>query len=70
MLMPPGPPHHPGWAPHYATVDHFAIGLDRFDRDSVREELKAHGLTPHEDIDTGLHVKDPDGFNVQLTSGT
>ena len=51
------------------TADHFAIGLDSFDRDSVREELKAHGLTPHEDIDTGLHVKDPDGFNVQLTSG-
>ena len=50
-------------------MDHFAIGLDSFDRDSVREELRAHGLTPHEDIDTGLHVKDPDGFNVQLTSG-
>ena len=51
------------------TVDHFAIGLDNFDRDSVREELRARGLTPHEDIDTGLHVNDPDGFNVQFTSG-
>jgi catechol 2,3-dioxygenase-like lactoylglutathione lyase family enzyme len=47
-------------------VDHFAIGLDRFDKDSVIADLKARGATPREDPGAGLHVVDPDGLNVQL----
>lgn len=50
------------------TVDHFAVGVDNFNRDSILQELKQRGLTSYEDIDNGLHVKDPDGFNVQFTS--
>ena len=47
-------------------VDHFAIGLDRFNKDSVIADLKARGAVPREDPGAGLHVVDPDGLNVQL----
>lgn len=47
-------------------VDHFAIGLERFNKDSVIADLKARGATPREDAGAGLHVVDPDGLNVQL----
>ena len=47
-------------------VDHFAIGLDRFNKDSVIADLKARGATPREDPGAGLHVVDPDGLNVQV----
>jgi len=47
-------------------VDHFAIGLDRFNKDQVIADLKARGAAPREDAGAGLHVVDPDGLNVQL----
>src|SRR5439155_4361109 len=50
-------------------VDHFAIGVDNFNKDSVTADLKARGATP---IDQqgggfGFHVLDPDGFPVQIS---
>ncbi|HEY4264725.1 MAG TPA: VOC family protein [Micropepsaceae bacterium] len=51
-------------------VDHFAIGLDRFNKDSVIADLKARDATPREDPGAGLHVVDPDGLNVQLIANT
>ena len=47
-------------------VDHFAIGVDHFDKESVTRELKLRGATPEENIDAGFHVKDPEGLNVQI----
>jgi catechol 2,3-dioxygenase-like lactoylglutathione lyase family enzyme len=47
-------------------VDHFAIGVDPFDKETVTRHLKAHGLTPEENIDAGFHVKDPEGIRVQI----
>ena len=47
-------------------IDHFAIRLDRFNRDAVTEVLKQHGLTPDQNIEFGFHVKDPDGAVVQI----
>jgi len=47
-------------------VDHFAIGVDHFDRESVTRELKQGGATPEENIDAGFHVKDPEGLSVQI----
>jgi glyoxylase I family protein len=47
-------------------VDHFAIGLARFDKDSVAADLKARGATPRETPGVGFHVLDPDGVPVQL----
>ena len=50
-------------------VDHFAIGIDRFNQESVIHELKSRGVEPLSDAGgAGLHVKDPDGLRVQVAS--
>ena len=51
-------------------VDHFAIGVDNFNKDSVTADLKSRGVTP---IDQqgggfGFHVLDPDRFPVQISA--
>jgi catechol 2,3-dioxygenase-like lactoylglutathione lyase family enzyme len=53
-----------------AKVDHFAIGVDNFNKDSVTADLKTRGATP---IDQqgggfGFHVLDPDGYPVQISA--
>ena len=53
-----------------AKVDHLAIGVDNFNKDSVTADLKLRGVTP---IDQqgggfGFHVLDPDGFPVQISA--
>ena len=50
------------------NVDHFCLGIDNFNHDAVVRDLKARGVTPEPDETTpqGFHVKDPDGFRVQL----
>jgi catechol 2,3-dioxygenase-like lactoylglutathione lyase family enzyme len=53
--------------PPPGLVDHFAIGVERFDKESVTRDLKDLGLTPGENLEFGFHVKDPDGVNVQIT---
>jgi len=47
-------------------VDHFAIGVDQFNKESVTRDLKQRGATPEENIDAGFHVKDPEGLSVQI----
>jgi catechol 2,3-dioxygenase-like lactoylglutathione lyase family enzyme len=47
-------------------VDHFAIGVENFNKESVTQTLKAHGITPEENLDAGFHIKDPEGMNVQI----
>jgi len=53
--------------PPPGLVDHFAIGVENFNRDVVTASLKEMGLTPRENLEFGFHVKDPDGANVQIT---
>ena len=50
------------------NVDHFCLGIDKFNRESVIRDLKARGVTPEPDEKgpQGFHVKDPNGFRVQL----
>jgi catechol 2,3-dioxygenase-like lactoylglutathione lyase family enzyme len=48
-------------------VDHFAIGIPRFSRDSAMRYLTQRGATPLEGDYAGLHIKDPDGVNVQIS---
>jgi glyoxylase I family protein len=50
-------------------VDHFAIGIERFDRDAVTRILKQRGLNPEENLDAGFHIKDPEGISVQIVGG-
>jgi catechol 2,3-dioxygenase-like lactoylglutathione lyase family enzyme len=49
-------------------VDHFAIGVEQFNKEAVIRQLKERGATPEENIDAGLHIKDPDGVSVQVVA--
>jgi catechol 2,3-dioxygenase-like lactoylglutathione lyase family enzyme len=53
--------------PPPGLVDHFAIGVDGFNREAVTKELQTMGLMPRENLEFGFHVKDPDGAHVQIT---
>ena len=55
--------HHKGPT---GIVDHFAIGVDPFNKESVARDLKQRGANPEEDIDAGFHIKDPEGLSVQI----
>jgi catechol 2,3-dioxygenase-like lactoylglutathione lyase family enzyme len=47
-------------------VDHFAIGIPRFTKEAAASYVRQRGATPLDDPFAGLHVKDPDGINVQI----
>jgi catechol 2,3-dioxygenase-like lactoylglutathione lyase family enzyme len=47
-------------------VDHFAIGVEKFNRDAVTRNLKALGANPEDNLDAGFHIKDPAGISVQI----
>ena len=49
-----------------ALVDHFAIGVQGFNRETVTRDLQALGITPEENLDAGFHIKDPEGMRVQI----
>ena len=48
-------------------VDHFAIGIPGFSRESAARYLTQRGATPLQGDYAGLHIKDPDGINVQIS---
>jgi catechol 2,3-dioxygenase-like lactoylglutathione lyase family enzyme len=47
-------------------VDHFAIGVEKFDKDLVTRELKTRGANPEDNLDAGFHIIDPEGISVQI----
>ena len=49
-----------------AVVDHFAIGVENFNKDAVTRALKALGVTPEDNLDAGFHIVDPEGISVQI----
>ena len=49
-----------------AVVDHFAIGVENFNREAVTKDLLDRGVTPSQNVEAGFHVEDPDGFPVQI----
>jgi len=48
------------------VVDHFAIGVENFNKDAVTRELKARGANPEDNLDAGFHIIDPEGISVQI----
>ena len=52
--------------PPTGIVDHYAIAIDEFDRESVTRTLTQLGLTPEQNLDYGFHVRDPEGIPVQI----
>jgi catechol 2,3-dioxygenase-like lactoylglutathione lyase family enzyme len=49
-------------------VDHFAIGVPRYTKEAAARYLTERGAAPLDDPYAGLHVKDPDGINVQISN--
>jgi catechol 2,3-dioxygenase-like lactoylglutathione lyase family enzyme len=47
------------------TIDHMAYLIENWDGDAVKAELERRGLKPRLD-NVSFHVKDPDGFDVQI----
>jgi len=48
-------------------VDHIAYTIDNWDKNVVEAELKRRGLEPRPDTENSFHVKDPDGFDLQIS---
>jgi catechol 2,3-dioxygenase-like lactoylglutathione lyase family enzyme len=48
-------------------VDHIAYTIENWDKDAVEAELKRRGLSARPDTDNSFHVKDPEGFDVQIS---
>ena len=48
-------------------VDHIAYTIDAWDKDAVQAELKRRGFDPRPDTENSFHVKDPDGFDLQIS---
>ena len=57
----------------HGAISNFAWGIDPWDTNKVEAELKKRGLNPvadHAGDFKSFHVKDPDGFDIQVTNGT
>jgi catechol 2,3-dioxygenase-like lactoylglutathione lyase family enzyme len=48
-------------------VNHIAYTIDNWDKNAVEAELKRRGLEPRPDTEDSFHVKDPDGFDLQIS---
>ena len=49
------------------TIDHFAIGIARFNNEAGARYVSQRGATPLQGDYAGFHIKDPDGINVQIS---
>ncbi len=49
------------------TIDHFSIGVPRFDAKTAAGYFTQRGAMPLQGDYAGFHVKDPDGVNVQIS---
>jgi catechol 2,3-dioxygenase-like lactoylglutathione lyase family enzyme len=61
-------------APRLAAFDGFCWGIEPWDAKKVEAELRSRGLSPIEDHHgkdfQSFHVKDPDGFDLQISNGS
>ena len=60
-------------APRLAVFDSFCWGIEPWDAKKVEAELRKRGLSPvadnHGKDFESFHVKDPDGFDLQISNG-
>jgi catechol 2,3-dioxygenase-like lactoylglutathione lyase family enzyme len=60
--------------PAHAVFDSFCFGIAPWDATKVESELRKRGLNPVADNDgkgfESFHVKDPDGFDLQISNAT
>jgi catechol 2,3-dioxygenase-like lactoylglutathione lyase family enzyme len=48
-------------------IDHVAYTIETWDKDAVEAELRRRGMEPRPDTPDSFHVKDPDGFDLQIS---
>lgn len=48
-------------------INHIAYTIDHWDKEKVQAELERRGLKPRPDTENSFHVKDPDGFDLQIS---
>ena len=48
-------------------IDHIAYTIDNWDKNAVKAELERRGLNPTPDTENSFHVKDPNGFDLQIS---
>ncbi len=48
-------------------VDHIAYTIENWDQKAVEAELRRRGHEPRVDTENSFHIKDPDGFDVQIS---
>ena len=49
-------------------VDHIAYSIGDWDRERVKHELTRRGLDPQPDFQGSFHVRDPDGYLLQIAA--
>lgn len=50
-------------------MDHYAIGVEGFNKETMTKELIGRGVTPSDNLDAGFHIVDPSGISVQIVGG-
>jgi catechol 2,3-dioxygenase-like lactoylglutathione lyase family enzyme len=65
FLLPRNGRPNSGHEPPY--VDHIAYTIETWDAEKVKAELIKRGMTPRPDTPDSFHVKDPDGFDLQIS---
>lgn len=63
FLIPRNAP--PGSTP--PRIDHIAYTIENWDKNAVKAELERRGLDPQLDTENSFHVKDPNGFDLQIS---
>jgi len=48
-------------------VDHIAYTVETWNTQAAFDELTKRGLNPRKDTEDSFHVKDPDGFDLQIS---
>lgn len=48
-------------------INHVAYTIDNWDKTAVEAELRRRGMEPRPDTENSFHVKDPDGFDLQIS---
>ena len=48
-------------------IDHIAYTIETWNKNEVKAELERRGLDPKEDTENSFHVKDPNGFDLQIS---
>jgi catechol 2,3-dioxygenase-like lactoylglutathione lyase family enzyme len=48
-------------------IDHIAYTIANWDKDAVGAELQRRGLNPQPDTENSFHIKDPNGFDLQIS---